>query len=137
VVYLQPAYSGDPRSSASVAETIRRWGAWFVYAPNYFDDVSIGAFLLFGAWLSARKPAVGQRYLAAAWGYTCGLGYASVFGHLASLRTPDVSQIPHIVVFSVINAGWLLGIAALLAALRPLQLAEQGNTSKQQKTDVS
>ena len=49
-----------------VPDTIRRWGTWFAYPPNYLDDLSIGAFLLFAAWLSARKPALGQRYLAAA-----------------------------------------------------------------------
>jgi len=42
-----------------VAETIRRRGTWLVYPPNYFDDLSIGAFLLFGAWLKMTSDARG------------------------------------------------------------------------------
>ena len=102
-----------------LGETIRRWGTWFADPPAYLDDVSIGAFLLVAAWLSARRPDVGQRWLAAAWGYTCGLGYGSVFGHLSNLGKPDVSPIPHIAVFCVIGVGWLIAIVALVAALIP------------------
>src|SRR5438477_592990 len=76
-----------------VAETIRRWGTWFDYPPNYLDDVSIGAFLLVAAYISMKKPAVGQRFLTAAWGYACGMGYVSFFGHLANLNAPDPAPV--------------------------------------------
>ena len=47
-----------------LGETLRRWGTWFVDPPAYFDDLSIGAFLLVAFWLSARDGTVGRRYLA-------------------------------------------------------------------------
>jgi len=104
-----------------LAETIRRWGTWLHDPPAYFDDVSIGAFLLFAAWLSGRRPADGQRYLAAAWAYACGMGYMSFFGHLAHLDQPDPAPISPRAVAAIIGVGWLLCIAALIAALRPLR----------------
>ena len=90
-----------------VAETIRRWKTWFVYPPNYIDDLSIGAFLLFAAWLSVRRPPLGIRYLAAAWAYACGMGYMSFFGHLANLNGSDPAPVPHAAVAAIIGCGWL------------------------------
>lgn len=103
-----------------VAETIRRWGTWWEYPPNYLDDVSIGAFLLFAGWYSGRKPLAGQRYLAAAWGYACGMGYMSFFGHLSKLQATDPAPIPHPALAAIIGCGWLFVIVAMFAALRPL-----------------
>jgi len=103
-----------------VAETIRRWGTWFAYPPNYLDDLSIGAALLFAVWRTARNPVIGQRYLGAAWGYACGMGYASFFGHLAQLDAPDPAPISHRTLVAILGGGWLLCIVALFAALQPI-----------------
>ena len=62
-----------------LAETIRRWGTWLEYPPATLDDYLMGALLIAGAWASGRHKPYGDRLLAAAWGFTCGMGYFSVF----------------------------------------------------------
>src|SRR5438270_164654 len=69
-----------------VGETVRRWHTWTEWPPDFFDDYLIGLFLFYGAWRSARDERRGHHYLAAAWGFACGLGYASFFGHLRQAR---------------------------------------------------
>ena len=100
-----------------LGETLRRWGTWFVDPPAYLDDLSIGAFLLIAFWLSARDGSVGRRYLAAAWGYACGMGYSSFFRHLANLDAPDPAPISNRAVTTIIGIGWAVCIVALFAAL--------------------
>jgi hypothetical protein len=100
------------------AETVRRWGTWQEYPPSLVDDYLAGAFLLYGAWRSGRDAREGQRYLAAAWAFTCGMGYMSFFGHLKNIHAPDPAPIPHAAVTAVIGLGWALAIIALWASLR-------------------
>lgn len=64
---------------APLGETIRRWSTWQDSPANLFDDYIMGAFLLFGAWRTGKNVRTGQRYLAAAWAFACGLGYYSFF----------------------------------------------------------
>jgi hypothetical protein len=63
---------------------------------SLFDDYILAALVLYGAWLAGRDFHRGQRFLAAAWGIVCGLGYASVSGQLHRLQIgePDPAPIP-------------------------------------------
>ena len=105
-------------------ETARRWHMWREWPPFLFDDYLMGALLLYAAWLVKREPRRGQRYLAAAWGFAVGLGYASFFAHLQSYlkdpSAPDPAPIPHLWVVVIIGAGWLLAVVSLLSTLRRL-----------------
>ncbi len=114
-----------------IAETIRRWNN-VVYWPAFLDDWLIGAFLLWGAWATRGRGdrSCGERaesvedqrrrgwlILCGAWGFTCGMGYASFFGHLRDVGQPDVGHFPHVWVTGVIGVGWLLAIMALAATI--------------------
>ena len=107
-----------------LAETVRRWhqlvhlSMW----PAWLDDVLLGAFLLYGAWRVGRDHVTGQRFLAAAWGCACGMGYFSFFGQLSRLDLPDPSSLPSAWVVAAKGVGLLLAIAALIASLRPLKI---------------
>lgn len=106
-----------------IVETIRRWSqlgdvrVW----PAWFDDVILGAFLLYGAWRAAKNMQTGQPYLAAAWGLTCGMAYGSFFGQLLRLSEPDPAPIPTVWVVGIKGIGFLLAIVALAGSLRPVQ----------------
>jgi hypothetical protein len=96
-----------------LAETIRRWSTWQQAPASLFDDYIIGAFLLYAAWRSGKDLRSGQRFLAAAWAFACGLGYASFFGQLNSMRLGERDPAP-------ISSGWVLlvkGIAVTLAII--------------------
>jgi hypothetical protein len=101
-----------------LAETARRWGTWREYPPSLVDDYLAGAFLLYGAWRSGRDAREGQRYLASAWAFACGMGYMSFFGHLKNIQAPDPAPIPHLAVTAIIGLGWGLAIIALWGSLR-------------------
>jgi hypothetical protein len=103
-----------------LAETIRRWSTWREYPPSLFDDYLAGAFLLYGAWRSHRDERDGQRYLAAAWAFACGMGYMSFFGHLRNINAADPAPIPHVWVVVILGLGWFLAIISLVGSLRPL-----------------
>ena len=62
-----------------LAETIRRWSTWRENPPALFDDYILGAFLLYGAWRADKDVRSGQRFLAAAWAFMCGMAYYSFF----------------------------------------------------------
>ena len=111
---------------APLAETIRRWSTWQQSPASLFDDYIIGAFLLYAAWRAGKDLRSGQRFLAAAWAFACGLGYASFFGQLHSMRLGERDPAP-------ISSAWVLvikGIAvtlaliALVVSLRPLPVEE-------------
>jgi hypothetical protein len=104
---------------APVAETVRRWGTWREYPPGLFDDYIMGVFLLAGAWLVGRRFLAGQRVLAAAWGFTCGLGYYSFFEQLRRFRLgeTDPAPIPSSAVMVIKGIGVRLAVVALLATL--------------------
>jgi len=105
-----------------VGETVRRWHTWREWPPFFFDDYLIGIFLFYGAWRSARYERGGRAWLAAAWAFASGMGYASFFSHLQQAvydpaRT-DPAPIPHIWLTALIGAGWLLCVAALFHTLK-------------------
>ena len=105
---------------APLGETFRRWSTWREYPPNLFDDYIMGAFLLYGAWLTGRDVRGGQRFLAAAWAFTCGLGYYSFFGQLKSLSLNEVdpAPIPSEWVALIKGVGLALSLLALVISLR-------------------
>lgn len=115
---------------APLAETIRRWNSWRDFPPALFDDYIMGALLLAGAWLTARNFRRGQRLLAAAWGFTCGLGYYSFFEQLRRYQLGDVdpAPIPSSWVLGIKGVGVLLAIAALLATLTAKEPTERTRT---------
>lgn len=105
-----------------LAETIRRWSTWRENPPALFDDYILGAFLLFGAWRVTKDARRGQRFLAAAWAFMCGLAYYSFFGQLNQNRLGVVDPAP-------ISSGWVavikgiglaIGVTALILSLWPI-----------------
>ena len=105
---------------APVGETIRRWSTWKQDPPSLFDDYILGAFLLYGAWRVGKNVYSGQRFLAAAWAFTCGMAYLSFFGHLARLRAGEVDPAPIASkwVLMIKGVGLVLGVVALVVSLR-------------------
>jgi hypothetical protein len=100
-----------------LGETIRKWGH-VGYLPAFLDDFFIGAFLLWGAWASRRGDAGGRGVLCAAWGFTCGMGYASFFSHVRDIDLPDVGPLPQVWLTVLIGAGWVMSIVAMGLTLR-------------------
>lgn len=104
---------------APLAETIRRWsqlGQLSVW-PFWLDDYIMGALLLYGAWRSGKDLRGGRRFLVAAWGFTCGMGYASFFNQLIFLNEPDPAPISSGWVATIKGVGLTLSIIALIVSL--------------------
>lgn len=80
----------------------------------------MGALLLAGAWVAGRNFYPGQRLLAAAWGFTCGLGYYSFFDQLRRYQLGEIDPAPisSAWVLAIKGGGVLLAIAALIATLK-------------------
>lgn len=109
-----------------LAETVRRWrqlGQLSVW-PFWLDDYFIGALLLYGAWRVSKDIRSGRRFLAAAWGFTCGMAYSSFFSQLERLNEPDPAPIPSAWVAVIKGVGLALAILALVGSLR--RLKEEG-----------
>ena len=102
-----------------LAETIRRWHQLdqLRYLPAWLDDYILGALLLYGAWRTGRDVRAGQPFLAAAWGFTCGLGYASFFIQLEHLHD-DPAPISGVWVALIKGVGLALALVALAGSLR-------------------
>ena len=105
-----------------LGETVRRWSTWRENPSAFFDDYILGAFLLYGAWRVGRDARSGQRYLAAAWAFMCGMAYGSFFEQLHRYRLGMSDPAP-------IGSGWIvlikgvglaLGVVALVMSLWPL-----------------
>jgi hypothetical protein len=110
-----------------LGETARRYhqldqlSVW----PFWLDDIFIGALLLYGAWRTSKDIRSGRRFLAAAWGFTCGMAYLSFFGQLESLNEPDPAQLPSSWIAAIKGIGLALSILALVGSLK--QSKEEGN----------
>jgi len=105
-----------------LAETFRRWSTWRENPPALFDDYILGAFLLYGAWRVGKDVRKGQRFLAAAWAFMCGMAYYSFFAQVQSYQIGLSDPAP-------ISSGWVavikgiglgLGIIGLLLSLKPV-----------------
>lgn len=103
-----------------IGETIRRWNELgdIRMFPFWFDDWLIGGFLLYGAFRAGRDAAGGRPVLAAAWGFACGMGYASFFSTLSELSLSDPSGLPSTTVAVVKGVMLAVGLTALIATLR-------------------
>ena len=103
-----------------LVETIRRWGTWLEFPPATLDDYLIGALLIGGAWASGKRKPFGDRLLAAAWGFTCGMGYFSTFMQWRAyqLGQDDPAPIPTFWVFVVKAVGTTLAAMALWLTVR-------------------
>src|SRR5881227_2295689 len=107
-----------------LGETIRRWHqlGQLRYLPFWLDDYILGAFLLYGAWRVGRDARRGQRFLAAAWAFMCGMAYSSFFEqlHRYQLGVADPAPISSGWVALIKGVGFGLGILALIFSLWPL-----------------
>lgn len=105
-----------------LAETIRRWSTWRENPPALLDDYILGAFLLFGAWRVSKDARRGQRFLAAAWAFMCGMAYYSFFGQLYqnSLGLADPAPISSGWVATIKGIGLVVGVTALVLSLWPI-----------------
>ncbi|MFL6230308.1 MAG: hypothetical protein ACJ741_16165 [Pyrinomonadaceae bacterium] len=115
---------------APLGETIRRWGTWRENPSLLFDDYIIGALLIYGAWRVGRDARGGQRFLSAAWGFACGMGYASFFGQLYANAhgVADPAPVSGATVAVVKGFAFALSILALTASLRPLTEGDHANS---------
>jgi hypothetical protein len=102
-----------------IAETVRRWSTWRDAPMSLFDDYILAGLLLSSVAVARREPSRGQRYLAAAWGIVCGVGYCSVFGQMQRIEQgiPDPAPIPSSWVLVIKGILWALAIAALVSTL--------------------
>jgi hypothetical protein len=103
-----------------LVETLRRWGTWLDFPPATLDDYLLGALLIAGAWASGRHKPFGDRLLAAAWGFTCGMGYSSTFMQWQAYRLgiDDPAPIPTFWVFMIKAVGTTLAAVALWLTIR-------------------
>jgi hypothetical protein len=103
-----------------VAETIRRWrqlddlSVW----PFWLDDFLIGGFLLYAYWRTRQSVSENRRFLAAAWGFTCGMAYLSFFGQITSLDVADPAPVSAEWVVTIKGIGLALSVLALIGSLR-------------------
>lgn len=86
--------------------------------PSWFDDVLIGAFLLYGWWRTKSDPEGGRLPLAAAWAFMGGMAYGSFFGQLAQLSQPDPSGASPILIIAIKGLGVLLAPLAVWLTVR-------------------
>jgi hypothetical protein len=102
-------------------ETARRWSELgdIRLFPFWFDDWIIGGFLLYGFWRTRTDVAAGRPVLAAAWGFGCGMGYASFFSQLYEMSTPDPSGVAPAIVVAIKGVMLTVGVVALILTLRP------------------
>lgn len=107
---------------APLAETIRRWSTWQQSPANLFDDYIMGGFLLYGAWRTGQNLRSGQRVLAAAWAFACGMGYYSFFGQLQNMRSgvQDPAPVSSASVLLIKGVAVTLAVVALLVSLKRL-----------------
>jgi hypothetical protein len=112
-------------------ETIRRWHQLgdARYWPTWLEDLILGAVLI-AAWkLTANGRYGNAKYLAAAWGITVGMAYASFGSQLMHLDMPDPAPISSAWVAAIKGIGFVLAIAGLIGAL----LSPHVNVTRQEE----
>ena len=103
-----------------ILETIRRWHTWRDNPPAFFDDFILGGLLIYGAWRVSKNPDSGQKFLAAAWGFTFGMVYSSFFWQLEQMRlgATDPAPISSEWVTAIKGIGFALTILGFVTSLR-------------------
>ena len=114
-----------------LAETVRRWSTWREEPAAYFDDFFLGGLLVYGAWRVWKDPRAGQRFLAAGWGFACGMIFPSFFWQLRMLRLGEADPAPVSSEWVAVikGVGFALAILSLAASLRPLPPDERDHQS--------
>jgi hypothetical protein len=104
-------------------ETIRRWSTWQENPAAFFDDYILGGLLLYGAWRVGRDARAGQKFLAAAWGFSFGMIYSSFFWQLEQNRIGSVDPAPISGewVALIKGIGFILVIAGFVGSLWKIQ----------------
>ena len=107
-----------------ILETIRRWHTWRDNPPAFFDDFILGGLLLYGAWRVSKNPGSGQKFLAAAWGFTFGMVYSSFFWQLEQmwLGAIDPAPISSSWVAVIKGIGFALTILGFVTSLRKVSI---------------
>lgn len=77
----------------------------------------VGAFLLYGFWVTRTDPESGRPTLAAAWGVACGMGFASLVSELSNKGT-DPSGLSSALVAGIKGLMFGLAISALTVTLQ-------------------
>ena len=87
--------------------------------PFWMDDFILGGMLLYGAWRTRHDVGRGLPFLVAGWGVSCGMGYNSFFGQLATMRAQplDVSGASAAFVVTAKGIALGLGVIGLVTAL--------------------
>lgn len=103
-------------------ETVRRWSTWQENPASFFDDFVLGGLLLFGAWRVTKDARSGQKFLAAAWGFMCGMAYPSFFGQLEDMRLGEIDPAPVAsgTVAAIKGIGFALAILGLVTSLKKI-----------------
>ena len=105
---------------APLGDTIRRWSTWQQFPPALLDDYLLGALLIAGAWVTRGVPSQRARaLLAAAWGFTCAMGYTSAALQWQAMQRGEIdpAPIPSGLVFVIKLTGTLVAAAALVLTL--------------------
>jgi hypothetical protein len=101
-----------------IGEIARRWHQ--LGDPRlffaWFDDILIGAFLLYGAWRVGQDAVTGQASLAAAWGFALALAIGSFFSGLFGDADPTGAS--RMVVVAIKGVMLALAVGALVSVLR-------------------
>lgn len=101
-----------------VGETLRRWGTWWDAPMAYVDDLLVGLFFLLAAWASRRAQASGGRWLAASFGFGCGMGYSSLASAVENINRLDPSGASGTTAAAVKACMLALGVVGLVGAVR-------------------
>lgn len=105
-------------------ETVRRWRTWTDEPAAFFDDYILGGLLLFGAWRVSVNVKSGQKFLAAGWGFMCGMAYSSFFSQLGRIRAGEIDPAPIASEWVAVikGIGFALAIVGLLTSLRKVSV---------------
>ena len=99
-----------------LAETLRLWGGGSVALG--MDHYIMGVILLYGVWRSRGYDILGQRYLIAAWAFTCGVGYMNLIRHLERVHSTSPAPSQDVWIVGMTGFGWLICILGLAASFK-------------------
>jgi len=109
-----------------IGETLGRWGSLWVQPWAYLDDIFIGAFFLIAAWMSRRRPGIGERCLSAAYGFACAIGCGSLAMAVTQLEQTDPSGLSNSTAAIVKAIMLALGTIGLVGTVRGREVTPEG-----------